>query len=148
MSRSAGRAEIVGHAADRDYQRVVGQAGRRRDLAAFVVLRAADQDLTRRPINADHIAETIREMVPVRLRQIIQLMLGAIQAARGHRVQQRLPQMRAAAFHQSDLRAARFRQLVAEPGHEFQAGRAAAHDDDPMWRGGRWWRRHVRGPGT
>ena len=73
------------------------------DLAALRVMGRAELDHLRRPVEADHLAEMIAEMMPMRLGEIVQLVLGRIHAARRHRMQQRLPQMGAAALDESDV---------------------------------------------
>ncbi len=47
-SARARRAEIVGDAADRDHQRVVAEAARRRDLPPLLVMRGGEMDLLAR----------------------------------------------------------------------------------------------------
>ncbi len=82
------------------------------------------------PVEADHLAEAVPEMVPVGLRQVIERMLVHIEAAGGDRVQQRFPQMRPRLLHQDDAGLPALAERVAQPRHEFQPARAAADDDD------------------
>jgi hypothetical protein len=83
-------------------------------------------------VQTDHLGIGVFEMTPLGLREVVQLVLGAPQAARGHRVQQGLPQMGARAIHQCDPRLACLAQGHAELRHQFEAGRAAAGDHDVM----------------
>ena len=82
-SRGAGRAEIVGDAADRHDQRVVGAA-----RVAGVISRPSSSshrrqlELFRRAVEADHLAEAVGEMVPMRLREVVQLVLRAAAGCR------------------------------------------------------------------
>ena len=128
----AGGAEIVGHAADGDDQRIIGDGARRRDLAALVVMSGAEAHRLRRAVEADHLAEVVAEVMPVRLGEIIELVLGRIHAARRDRVQQRLPQMRAAALDERDIGEPALAQPVAEMGDELEARGSAADDDDSV----------------
>ena len=89
--RRAGRAEIIGHAADRDDKRVIGNAAGSRDLAAFLVIGRPEPNHFRRAVEADHFAEMVAKMVPMGLREIVELVLGRVHAAGGDRMQQRLP---------------------------------------------------------
>ena len=130
--RGTGRAEIIGHAADGQDQRVIGNQPRRRHLTAFVVEGGTDADLLRRPVQPGQLAVTIGEMVPMRLSHVVQLMLGPVQAARGHRMQQRLPNMGARALNQRHIGRARPAQRVTQPGDQLQPGCTAADDNDPV----------------
>ncbi len=98
--RRARRAEIIGDAADRHDQRVIGHRGRRRDLPALFIEHLGQFQLLGFAVDADHLAIAIDKIVPMRLRQIVQLVLRAAQAAGRHRVQQRLPQMGARTLDQ------------------------------------------------
>ena len=93
----ARRAEIVGQAADRDDQRVVGELALRRDLVALLVDERRDDDRAPRAVEADHLADPVAEMVPVRLREVVGLVDADVHAAGGDLVQLRLPEMRARA---------------------------------------------------
>jgi len=69
-------------------------------------------------------------MVPVRLRQVIELVLRATQRACCHGVQQRLPQVGARAINECDARTAALAEGVAKLRGEFQAACTAAYYDD------------------
>ena len=129
----AGRAEIVGDAADRDDERVIGEVRLRHDLAPLVVEKGRQRNGPGLAVQADHFAVAIVETMPVRLRQVIQLMLGSPEAAGRDRMQQRLPDMRAALIDQRDPRSLRL-QAVAQLGREFQPAGAAADDHDMVRR--------------
>ena len=89
--RRSRSAEIVGHAADGDDQGVIGNAARGRDLAALLVISRPEPDHFCRAVEPDHFAEMVAEMVPMALREIIELVLGRVRAAGGDRMQERLP---------------------------------------------------------
>ena len=89
--RRSGRAEVVGDAADGDDQRVIGNAAGGRDLPAFVVMSRAKPHRLARAVEPDHLAEVIAKMMPMALREIIQLVLGRVHAASGGDMQERLP---------------------------------------------------------
>ena len=83
-------------------------------------------------VEADQLAEPEAEMVPVRLREVVELVLVEIHAARGDLVQQRLPQVGARAVDERHLAPAAAAERVAEPRRELQAAGAAADDDDAV----------------
>ena len=89
--RRAGRAEIIGDAADRDDERVIGNAARGRRSRGPPRQGRAELGPTCRAVEPDHFAEMIAEMMPVALGQIIQLVLGRVHAAGRDQMQQRLP---------------------------------------------------------
>src|SRR5208283_5786257 len=80
-----------------------------------------------------HLAKVVAKVVPVALREIVQLMLGRIHAAGRHHVQKRLPQMRAAPLDQRNLGEAPLAERVAEMGGELEARGAAADDHNSVW---------------
>jgi hypothetical protein len=71
-------------------------------------------------------------MMPMGLREIIQLVLGRVHAASGGDMQERLPQVRAAALDQGDVGQAALTELVAKTRDELEPRRAAADNDDSM----------------
>ena len=89
--RRSRSAEIVGHAADGDDQRVIGNAAGSGDLAAFLVMGRPEANHFRRAVEPDHLAEMVAKMMPMGLREIIELVLGRVHAAGGDRMEQRLP---------------------------------------------------------
>jgi hypothetical protein len=65
------------------------------DLAALVVIGGSEADFLCGPVQPDHFAEAVAEMVPARLGEIIQLVPARIHAAGRDGVQERLPQVHA-----------------------------------------------------
>ena len=126
------RSEVIGDAADRHDQRVVGDVSGRRDLAAVLIMHGAELQALVGAVEADHLGIGVVEVAPLGLRQVVQFVLGAPQTACGDGVQQRLPQMGAGAIHQGDPRLAGLAQAQPELGDQFEAGRAAARDHDMM----------------
>ena len=126
----AGCAEIVGDAADRDHQRVVADGPWRGDLAPLVIEGGGEMHFLGGAIEPDHLAQTIAEPVPMRLGEVVQLVLAGVQAARRDFVQQRLPKMCPGTFHQGDTRPPAPAEAVAEPGDELEPRRTAADHDD------------------
>ena len=70
--------------------------------------------------------------MPVRLREIVELVAVDVHAARCDFVQQRLPHMRARAIDEDYVGLPALAEGVAQAGREFQAARSAADDDDAM----------------
>jgi hypothetical protein len=81
---------------------------RRRDLAPFVVDGPGEAHLPLLTIEADHLAQAVVEMVPMRLREIVELVLGRVHAAGGDGVQQWLPEMGPRFLDQGDPRVTGF----------------------------------------
>ena len=70
----AGRAEVVALAADRDDQRVVAEGALRRDLRGPRRRGRAPTWTSRRvAVEPDHLADAVAEAVPVRLREVVDL---------------------------------------------------------------------------
>ncbi len=124
--RGARGTEIVGHAAGRHHEEIIGQRCRRRDFAVLVVVHRGELQQLRGPVDTDHLAETIDEMMPMRLGEKIQFVLGPAQTAGRDGMQQRLPQMCAGLLDKDALRLPALAERVAQSGHEFKSGRAAA----------------------
>ena len=97
MLAHAGRAEIVAEAAHGDDQRVVAEGALRRHLLAFVVEVGRHMHLAPLPVEPDHLADAVAEMMPVRLGEVVDRMRAHVDAAGRDLVQQRLPDMRARA---------------------------------------------------
>ena len=83
-------------------------------------------------VEPDHLADAVAEAMPVRLRQVVDLVIGHVHAAGGDLVQQGLPDVRAFAVDQRDVRPCRVAQPVAQPRRELEPARAAADDDDAV----------------
>ncbi len=130
----AGRAEVIGDAAHRHHQDVIGLGARRRHLGPVLVEDGRHMHLLPRAVEPDHLADPVAEMVPVGLREIIELVLAKVHAPRRDLVQQRLPEMGALLVEERHQRAAAPAQPVAEPRRELDPARAAAHDQDPRRR--------------
>ena len=128
----AGRAEVVGQAADGDDERVVADLLGRRDLAPLRIDERRHVHDAAGPVEAGHVARAIGEAVPVGLGQVVDLVEALVHAAGGDLVQQRLPQVRALAVDQRDRGLAAPSQLVAEARGQLQPARAPADNDDPM----------------
>ena len=127
------RAEIVAAATDGDHERIVGKGALGRDQAAFVVVAGRQQHALSGPVEADHFADAIAEVMPMRLGKVVQRMIIQIQAACGDLVQQRLPEMGARRLDQGHLGLAAPAELVAEPSLLQSAGPAADHDNAMGW---------------
>src|SRR5438046_3021292 len=130
----AGSTKIVGETADCEHQRVVMERTLRCDLAALLIDDGRYLHLAPFSVEVDHLSKAEAEMMPVRLRQIIELVHTQIHASGRDLVQQRLPQVRTALVDQLDLRPAAFAKTVAEPGGELQASRPSADDEDLLQR--------------
>ena len=66
---------------------------RRGDLTALFIEGRGEADLFGSAIEADHFAEAIAELVPVRLSEVIHLVFAGVHAAGRYLVQQRVPEM-------------------------------------------------------
>jgi hypothetical protein len=87
-----------------------------------------------RALEPAQLAEHEREVVPARLREVVELVLVDVHAAGRDLVQQRLPQVGAIAVHQRDLRLA-VAVAIPQRGGELEAAGSPAHDDDAMGHG-------------
>src|ERR1700751_350359 len=85
-------------------------------------------------IEPDHLAEAIAEAVPMRLGEIVHLVCARIDAARRYAVQQWLPDMGPAAFHQSDGCPPAPAKAIAEAGDQFQPPCSSPHHHDSVQR--------------
>ena len=79
-------------------------------------------------VEAHHLAHAVTEAVPVALRQVVGGVLVYVDAAGGHLVQVRLPEVRARLLDERHIRQALLAQRAALPCGEFQAAGAAADD--------------------
>src|ERR1700692_4122777 len=116
MFGNARRAEVVGDAADRDYQCVVADGPRWGDLTPFVVERGGEANLLGGTVKTSQFAESVRESVPMGLGEGVPLVLAGIEATRRDGVQHRLPQMRSCTIDQRDARQPASAQAGAAPG--------------------------------
>jgi hypothetical protein len=129
------RAEIVGGGAHRHHQRVVGDGALGRDLAPFCVVARRELDGARFPVEPGHAPDSIAEAVHVGVVQVVHRMVADVEAAGCHLVEQRLPDMRPGAIHESDVRALAAPELVAELRHQLEAGSATTDNHDTMQAG-------------
>jgi hypothetical protein len=125
------RAEIVGVAAHGHDEGVVGQAALGQNLGSgFGIDQGRQQDGLARAIQPLHAAELEIEVVPARLREVVEFMIVLIHAPGSHLVQQGLPEVGARPVDQRDAGLALAPEAIAQAGGEFQtAGTAADHDD-------------------
>ena len=137
MLANAGRTKVVALAADGQDQGVIVETPLRRYLAALLVDARREPNLSAGSIEPNHFPDAVPEVVPVRLRQEIQLVHALIQASRRELVQQRLPQMRAGLVDKRDVRQLVPAELVTKRGSEFEAGGTATDDDNVMKIGSR-----------
>ena len=126
------RPEVVGVTADGDHQRVVRDHAPRDQLDAIIVERGGDQHHAPLAVEAVHASQLEAEVMPARLREVIQIVLVEVHAAGGDLVQQRFPQMSARTVDERDLRAALASELVAQTRRELEATGAATDDYDLM----------------
>lgn len=130
--RSALGAEVVGGAADGDHQGVVGDVALGNQFNAILVHQCGQADPLAGAIQALHAAELEFEVVPLRLGDVVQLVLGGVERAGGDFVQQGFPDVGEVGVDQGDLGLAAFTQGAAETGGELQPAGAAADDHDAM----------------
>ena len=109
-----------------------GNAARRQDLPAVVVDDRAHLKLAARAVQALDRTLAKAEAMPVRDREVIDVVRGRIHAAGGDLVQQRLPHVGFGAIDQRHRRLAASGELVAQRGRQRQAAGAAADDDDAV----------------
>ena len=128
----AAGAEVIGEAANSEDERVVAELALWSDLPPLVVVGGRHTHHAPPAVDADEAAEAKREAVPVRLRQVVDLVRAQVHAARSDLVQQRLPEVRAALVDQRDMGLLAPAQSVAEPGDQLQPAGASADNDDAM----------------
>ena len=143
MLADAGRAEVVALAAHGDDERVVAEGALRRDLATLVVERRRDVHLAPCAVEPDHLADPVAEAVPVRLREVIDLVRREVHAAGRDLVQFGFPDMRSIAVDQRDVGAALAAEPIAELRCELEPARAAAADDHAVSRSTIGFHRHL-----
>ncbi|MNC12755.1 hypothetical protein D3C75_604810 [compost metagenome] len=134
LGRTQG-AEVVGPAADRQHQGVIGDLTRRYQLDAGGVVLGFQLDGLARAIEAAHASGLELEVVPLRLGDIVQLVLRGVQRAGGHLVQQWFPDVGEVGVNQGDARLATLAQAAAKAGGQFDPAGAAADNHDVMGHG-------------
>ena len=112
-------AEGVGLAAHGHHQGVVMKAARLRHNHPLFIMIGCHVNDAGAAINGHHLTNAITEMMPVGLRQVVQLMHIQIHAACGQLMQVRFPKVCAGFFYQGDLRATLFAQGVAQTRDEL-----------------------------
>ena len=128
----ARRSEVVAEAANRHHQRVVAEHPLSGHLLTLVVDVGGHQHLAPRAVETDHGADAVAEVVPVRLREVADLVGAHIHAAGGDFVKFGFPDVSACAIDQRDLGPPAAAQGVAQARSEFEPARAAADDDDAV----------------
>lgn len=83
-------------------------------------------------VDAGELAEPEAEAVPVRLREIVDLVRAHVHATRGDLVQLGLPYVGAVHVDQRDVRHAALAQHIAEASGQLQTAGTTAHDDDAV----------------
>src|SRR5690606_29077656 len=125
---------VVALAADRDHQRVVGEGARRSDFLAVLVHEGRDVHLARAAVEPGHLPDAEAEAVPVRLREVGDLVVADIHAAGGDLMQLGLPDVGALAVDERDLGLAIATELASQASGQLQAPGATADDDDAVRR--------------
>ena len=148
MLMHAGRAEVVGAAAHRNHQLVIGKTPTRYQFAAIGCIDGGQQNLACLTVQAAHLAGLVGKVGIGGLGKISGLLLGQITGAGGNRVQHGLPDMGGVAVHQRHRVDAFALELAQGRGH-FQPRHATAHDHDagPMSIAWRLWLSSLRLPG-
>ncbi|MNF93320.1 hypothetical protein D3C84_759920 [compost metagenome] len=135
MLRRAFGAEVVGGAADRQDQAVVGQLACGHEFAPVLVMGGGQLDDLALAVQPAHAAELELEVVPLRLGDIVQLVLRGVQRAGRHFMQQGFPDVGEVGVGQDDLGLAFLAERSTQTGSELQAAGAAADDHDAMGHG-------------
>ena len=132
MLRRTRHAEVVAHAADANHERVVRQRAARKHLLPLGTDDGLERDLPARAVERAERALAKPKMVPVRDREVVEIVRVGIHPAGRHLVEQRLPHMRRIAVDERDLDVTPLAVAVAELGRERQATGAPTHDHDSM----------------
>lgn len=131
MLLGAGRAEVVGMAADREDERVIGQAGGDGVLPVRPLQRAQRQPPPR-PVQPAQQARPVGEAVPPRMGEVGDLFLRRVERAGRDLVQPGFPDIAAAAVHQGDGIGDGPAPAVRQTDGQVQPRRAAAHHHDAV----------------
>ncbi|MCY1287042.1 hypothetical protein D9M70_360280 [compost metagenome] len=92
LGRALG-AEIIGGAADRQDQAVVGQLARGHEFAPVLVMGGGQLDDLARAVQPAHAAKLELEVVPLGLGDVVQLVLRGVERTGRHFMQQGFPYM-------------------------------------------------------
>src|SRR5262249_60736048 len=103
MLSHARRAEIVALAANGDDKRIVMKSPPWRHFMAFLVAVGSQLNFASLPVQPDHLADAVVEVVPMRLREIVDLVHSKIHGSGRDLMQERLPQMGARFVDQRDV---------------------------------------------
>ena len=137
MPRGARHAEVVADAAHADHERVVRQRAARQHFLALRTEHRVERQRAPRAVESADRALPEPEVMPVRDREIVEVVRVGVHPAGRDLVQQRLPDVRGVAVDERHLHAPVAAVAVAELGRERQAARPAADDDDAMLGDGR-----------
>src|SRR5208282_107746 len=111
---------------------IVAEDALGRDLDPGLDEDRGDLHLAAPAVEPDHLAYAIAEMMPMRLGQVVELVVAHVHAAGRDLVEERLPQMGARLVDERDLGAAAPAEAVAEARRELEPAGTAAHDDDAV----------------
>jgi hypothetical protein len=127
-------AEVVAPTAHSHHQGVIAEGACRGDLATLVVETGRKEYFLLIAIKAYHLADPVAEMMPVRLRQVVDGMAANIHAASRYLVQKRFPDMRPRALDQRHLGFPVAAKPVSQLGHKLQPCCTAANNHNLMER--------------
>jgi hypothetical protein len=119
-------------ATDGEHQRVIRQLPRGQQFRAILIEARRHLDKLALPVDAGQFALLEFEVVPARLRHVLELVRVRVHAAGRHLVQQRLPDVRGRAVDQRHLRRTRLAKLVAQPRDKLEPAGSATDHDDPV----------------
>jgi len=128
----SGNAEGVGHAADRDDQRVVRNSAAGKHLGAPLVRCRTDRDLAATPVEPLERPATEVEVVPACLREVVDLVCVDVHAPGCDFVQQRLPQVRLVPVHERHRGAPPAPEAVSGACDKLEASGAPADHDNAV----------------
>lgn len=127
--------EIIGGAAHCHDQRVVTEcAGRDQRLPELIIDGVQGNGLCS-PVQSFHPAQLEREMIPLRLGVIVQLLCCRAQRTSGHLMQQWLPDVGEIGVDQRNAGIFRRCVTLAQFGGKFQPAGATADDNDSVFHG-------------
>jgi hypothetical protein len=130
MLLHAWRAEIIAPTAHRNDQCIITKRTWRRDLATFIVDTGGKGNLLLVTVEAHHLANAVAEMMPVRLREIVDGMVADIHAAGRYLMQKGFPDMGPGALDQRHLGFPAPAEPVPKLGHKLQSRRSSTDNDD------------------
>ena len=123
-------AEVVAQAADANHQRVIGNLLDRGDWQPIGVDVRCQVNRLGLAVQPLELADAKREVIPVRLRHVIDLMVAKVHAARGNLMQLGLPDVGPVFVHQSDMGLRTAPEGFAQACCQLQAAGSPADDDD------------------